>query len=104
MGDYVKVASTDDISPGDLLLVDLDGERVVLANAEGTIYALSELCTHAECPLSEGELEGEELVCPCHGARFDIKTGEVLALPAQEPLSTYGVQIDGSDVLIAPSE
>ena len=83
MADYVKVASTDDLSPGDLLLVDLDGDRVVLANSEGQIYALAELCTHAECPLSEGELDGEELVCPCHGSRFNVKTGEV-AQPARQ--------------------
>ena len=104
MGDYVKVASTDDLSPGDLMLVDLDGERVVLANSDGTIYALAELCTHAECPLSEGDLDGEELVCPCHGSRFDVKTGEVLSLPANEPLATYNVQIEGSDVLIASAD
>ncbi len=104
MADYVKVASTNDLSPGDLLLVDLDGERVVLANSEGTIYALAELCTHAECPLSDGDLDGEELVCPCHGSRFNVKTGEVLSLPANEPLATYSVQIEGSDVLIAPAD
>ena len=103
MADFVKVATTDDLPPGDLMLVDLDGERVVLANAGGRIYALAELCTHAECPLSEGELDGEELVCPCHGSRFNVKTGEALSLPAHEPLATYGVQIDGSDVLIAPA-
>ncbi len=104
MADYVKVASTDDLSPGDLLLVDLDGDRVVLANSDGQIYALAELCTHAECPLSEGELDGEELVCPCHGSRFNVKTGDVLSLPANEPLAVYNVQIEGSDVLIAPAD
>ena len=104
MAEFTKVASTDDVPPGDMLLVDLDGERVVLANAGGRIYALAELCTHAECPLSEGDLDGEELVCPCHGSRFDVKTGAVLSLPANEPLATYNVQIDGSDVLIAPSD
>ena len=86
------------------MLVDLDGDRVVLANAGGQIYALAELCTHAECPLSEGDLDGEELVCPCHGSRFDVKSGEVLSLPANEPLAVYNVKIEGSDVLIAPSD
>ena len=104
MVDFVKVASTDDLSPGDLMLVELDGDRVLLANFGGQIYALSDLCTHAECPLSEGELDGEELVCPCHGSRFNVKTGEVLSLPANEPLATYNVSIDGSDVLIAPAD
>lgn len=104
MADFVKVASTNDLSPGDLMLVDLDGERVVLANAGGQIYALAELCTHAECPLSEGDLDGEELVCPCHGSRFDVKNGEVLSLPANEPLAVYNVKVEGSDVLIAPAD
>ena len=104
MADYVKVASTDDLSPGDLMLVDLDGERVVLANSDGQIYALAELCTHAECPLSEGDLDDGELVCPCHGSRFDVKTGEVISLPASEPLVTYNVRVEGSDVLIASAD
>ena len=104
MADYVKVASTEDVPPGDLMLVDLDGERVVLANAGGRIYALAELCTHVARPLSEGYLDGEELVCPFHWSRFDVKSGEALTLPANEPLAVYKVRIEGSDVLIAPAD
>ena len=104
LADFVKVASIDDLHPGGLMLVDLDGERVVLANAGGRIYALSELCTHVARPLSEGDLDGEELVCPFHGSRFDVKSGEALTLPANEPLAVYKVKIDGSDVLIAPAD
>ena len=104
MADYVKVASTDDLPAGGLMLVDLDGERVVLANAGGRIYALAELCTHVARPLSEGDLDGEELVCPFHGSRFDIRSGEALTLPANEPLAVYKVKIEGSDVLIASSD
>ena len=104
MADYVKVASTEDVPPGDLMLVDLDGQRVVLANTGGRIYALAELCTHVARPLSEGYLDGEELVCPFHWSRFDVKSGEALTLPAMEPLSTYSVKIEGSDILIAPSD
>lgn len=89
---------------GGLMLVDLDGERVVLANAGGQIYALAELCTHVMRPLSEGDLDGEELVCPFHGGRFDVKTGEALGPPVSEPLAVYNVKIQGSDVLIAPSD
>ena len=103
MADFVRVASIDDVPPGGLTLVDLDGERVVLANAGGQIYALAELCTHISRPLSKGDLDGEELVCPFHGSRFNLRSGEALSLPAQEPLATYTVQIDGSDILIAPS-
>ena len=103
MADYVKVASTEDVPPGDLMLVDLDGERVVLANAGGRIYALAELCTHVARPLSEGYLDGEELVCPFHWSRFDVKSGEALNLPANEPLAVYKVRIEGSDILIAPA-
>ena len=104
MADYVRVAGTDDLPPGELLLVYLDDERVVLANAGGEIYALSELCTHVARPLSEGELVDGELVCPFHGSRFDLKSGEALSLPASEPLAVYKVKIDGSDVLIAPPD
>ncbi len=104
MADFVKVASIDEVPPGGLVLVDLDGERVVLANAGGRIYALAELCTHVARPLSMGDLEGEELVCPFHGGRFDVKNGEAISLPASEPLAVYKVRIEGSDVLIATAD
>jgi len=100
--DFVKVAVTADLPSGELMLVEVEDERIVLANVGGQYYALTDACTHAECPLSDGELEGEVLECPCHGSQFDVRTGEVVASPANEPLTRYAVKIEGDDILVGP--
>ncbi len=103
MEGFVKVAATADLPSGELMLVEVEDERVVLANVGGQYYALADACTHAECPLSDGELEGEVLECPCHGSQFDVRTGEVDSPPANEPLTRYAVRIEGDDILVGSS-
>ena len=100
--DYVKVAQTDDLSPGQMKLVELGDERILLVNVEGEYHAVSEICTHAFAPLSQGEFSGEEVECPLHGSAFSVKTGEALVPPADEGLTVYPVRVDGSDILIGP--
>ena len=102
MEGFVKVAVTADLQSGELMLVEVEDERIVLANVGGQYYALTDACTHTECPLSDGELEGEVLECPCHGSQFDVRTGEVVAPPANEPLTRYAVKIEGDDILVGP--
>ena len=104
MADFVKVASIGDLPPGETILVEVDGEPVLLANVGGEFYAVTETCTHAECPLSEGSLDGAVLECPCHGSQFNVTTGDVVAAPAQDPLTRYPVRIEGDDVLVGPAE
>ena len=104
MEDFVKVAVTADLPSGGLMLVEVEDERIVLANVEGQYYALTDVCTHAECPLSDGELEGEVLECPCHGSQFDVRTGQVVGPPADEPLTRYAVRIEGIDILVGPGD
>ena len=104
MDNFVRVASVSDVPPGDVMLVELDGERVALANVDGEIYAVAEECSHEACPLSEGELEDQLLVCPCHGSAFDVTTGVPANPPAIEPLTLYAVRVEGDDVLIGPME
>ncbi len=99
---FVKVAVTADLPPGELMLVDVEDERIVLANVDGQYYALTDVCTHAECPLSSGELDGEVLECSCHGSQFDVRTGEVVGPPADEPLTLYAVRIEGDDIMVGP--
>lgn len=101
MGEFVKVAETQDIATGTGILVELDGERIALFNANGTFYAIGDTCTHAGGPLSEGDLEEDAVTCPWHGAQFDVKTGGVLGPPAPEPVTSYRVKVEGSDILIA---
>lgn len=101
--DYVKVARTDELSSGQMKLVEVGEERILLANVEGEYHAVAEVCTHAYAPLSEGELNGEEVECPLHGSVFSAKTGEALSPPADESLTVYPVRVEGSDILIGPA-
>lgn len=100
MSDFVKVASTNDVAPGSGMLVELDGQRIALFNVNGKFHAIGDTCTHSGGPLSEGDLEEDIVTCPWHGAQFDVKTGEVVAPPAQEPVPTYRVKVEGSDILL----
>ena len=80
---------------------DVDGEPVLVANIDGTFYSIADTCSHAMAYLSEGELlENCQVQCPDHGAIFDLKTGEALALPAVSPVETFKVTIEGDDVFI----
>ena len=101
--EFVKVASTGELSPGEIKLVEIEDERILLANVEGSYYAVSEVCTHAECPLSEGYLDGEVVECSCHGSQFNVKTGAVEGPPAFEDLPVYPVRVEGEDILIGPT-
>ena len=73
MGEFVKIASVSEIAPGQARLVNIKGKAVALFNIEGNFFALDNACTHEEGPLAEGEIEGHEVTCPWHGARFDIR-------------------------------
>ncbi len=101
MDDYVKVATVDDIQTGERVLIELDGIRIAIFNLDGTYYAIEDTCTHDGGPLVEGEiLDGCQIQCPRHGARFDIRTGAALTMPAFEPTPTYEVQVDGEDIYV----
>jgi nitrite reductase/ring-hydroxylating ferredoxin subunit len=96
-----KAAIVTDLKPGDITGVEVGGQKVALYLVDGQPFATSDLCTHAECPLSEeGEVVGNEVHCLCHGSKFNIRTGEVIEPPATEALETYAVQVQGEDVLV----
>jgi 3-phenylpropionate/trans-cinnamate dioxygenase ferredoxin subunit len=104
MVDFVKVAETEELSPGEKMVIEIDGQFIALFNVNGNYYAIDDVCTHDGGPLAEGELEGYEIICPRHGARFDVRSGAALAMPAFEPVSSYQVKVEGKDILIALSE
>ena len=87
------VCDIADISPGNCFRAEIDDEDIVLVNLDGDLYACANICTHDYAVLHEGELEGEELICPLHLARFDVRTGEALCAPAYEALKTYPVRL-----------
>ena len=99
---FVKVAQTDELAPGNMKLVELGDERILLVNLNGEYHAVDDVCTHSFAPLSDGYLEGEEVECPLHGSVFNVKSGESLGPPADEALSVYPVRVEGSDILIGP--
>jgi 3-phenylpropionate/trans-cinnamate dioxygenase ferredoxin subunit len=98
MAEFVKAARTDEVPPGQCHLSILKGKEIVLFNIDGEFFALDNLCTHEEGPLCEGEIEGHEVTCPWHGAKFDIRTGDVLQDPAYEAVARYNVRVSGSDI------
>lgn len=94
------VAKKSEIPDGAALRYVVGGTEVLLCNVGGEIYAVEDICTHDGGALDQGELEGARIVCPRHGANFDVRTGEALTLPAVIPLPTYGVRIDGDDIYL----
>ena len=94
------VAKVSDIPEGRTLRVVVDGVEILLCHADGNIYAIEDICTHDGAPLDQGQLEGCRITCARHGAQFDVRTGEVLALPAVIPLPTYTVRVQGDDVFV----
>ncbi|MCX7707472.1 MAG: non-heme iron oxygenase ferredoxin subunit [Anaerolineae bacterium] len=100
MSNFIKVARVEEIAPGEKKTVEVDGVEVVIANVDGEFYAVEDVCTHDGGPLGDGELEGCQLICPRHGARFDVRTGKALTLPAFEPVATYTVKVQDGDILV----
>jgi nitrite reductase/ring-hydroxylating ferredoxin subunit len=98
MAPFIKVASTADLAPGEAKCVEGAGKKIALFNLEGRFYAIDDTCTHRGGPLSEGEVSGEEVTCPWHGAIYSIKTGAVLGPPAPRGVASYAVRVQGSDV------
>ena len=101
MADFVTVAKADDIPPGQVRVYELGDRRIALCNVGGTLYAIDDVCTHDGGPLDQGELAGDQIECPRHGARFDVRTGRALTLPAVRPVGTYPVQVKGNEVMVS---
>jgi len=91
--DFFAIVPVTQLPPGERLFVEIEGKPIVLFNLAGQLFAIGDLCTHDHAPLGDGEVEGEQIVCPRHGARFDIRTGRVLALPAVEDIPAYPVRV-----------
>ncbi len=101
MPDFVKVVSRDLLPPGAKLMIEIGERSIAIFNVAGTFYAIDDICTHDGGPLADGDFEGAEVQCPRHGARFDVRTGRALCLPAFEPVTTHRVEVRGDDVFVA---
>ncbi len=99
-GEYVEIAKTDDVKNGELKVFEVNGESIILINLNGEFFAFKNQCSHMELELDEAEIDGEILTCPWHGAQFNIRTGDVVRLPASEPLEKYDVKVKDGKIYI----
>ena len=95
-----EVAKRSEIAPGTTRRVVVDGAEILLCNVEGKLYAIEDVCTHDGGALDQGELTGDRIMCPRHGAFFDVRTGDALTLPAILPVQTFKVRTDGNDIYV----
>jgi len=94
------VAKAGDIAPGTTKRVVVNGKELLLCNVGGAFYAIDDVCTHDGGSLDQGELEENRIMCPRHGAYFDVTSGAALTLPAVLPVATYAVHVIGDDITI----
>ena len=98
----IKVCSVDDVPKGSTISADIDGTEIAVVHAEDdNFYAIYDECSHAEVPLSEGEVDGCTLECWLHGSRFDLRTGEPTGLPATEPVPVFPVEVRDGEVFVS---
>ncbi len=104
MSDFQPAIPLADLKEGEVKAAIVNNTRVALYLVDGQPYCTEDICTHEECFISDGGfVEGEEVECSCHGARFNVKTGDVTMLPAMDPLRTYPVQVQGDQVYVDAS-
>lgn len=97
---FISIAKTSEIGPGEREVFEIDGLYIAIFNVGGTYYCIEDVCTHDDGPLAEGDLHGFEIECPRHGARFDIRTGKVLSMPAVVDVPWFPVRVEGDDIQV----
>jgi 3-phenylpropionate/trans-cinnamate dioxygenase ferredoxin component len=100
MGSFVRVASTADIPEGKLKAFEIGSASIVVAHTDDGYFAVANECTHDSEPIASGRIRGHEIMCTRHGARFDLKTGDVTAPPAIVPIDTYQVKVDNGEIYV----
>jgi len=102
VSDWIEVARNDDFPPGSWRVVEYEDVMIAVFNVDGEFYAIEDICTHDGETLTGGDVEANEVVCPRHGARFEVTTGEALIAPAYEDLTTFEVRVDDGAVMVNP--
>lgn len=100
MTEAVTVASLDDLPRGKTLCVEIDGREILLCHTSDGLFAIDNLCTHGAARLCEGKLKGQRIICPMHGAAFDVRDGAALSRPAVRALATHQVSVSGNDIAV----
>jgi 3-phenylpropionate/trans-cinnamate dioxygenase ferredoxin subunit len=100
MTEFVALGQAEDLEEGGMGAFDVQGTTIAVANVAGAFHAFDDTCTHQQCSLAEGDLEGSTVICPCHGSEFDVESGAVLRGPATEPVATYEVRLEDGNLEI----
>jgi 3-phenylpropionate/trans-cinnamate dioxygenase ferredoxin subunit len=100
MDELMTAGAGSVLSDGDVKALEVAGIKIALANVGGAIYAFGNICTHRQCPLANGELDGTTITCPCHGSQFDVTSGMVVTGPAKDPIATYPVRVEDNAIEI----
>ena len=101
MNSKARICGVGDVPPGSIASFSVGGRQIAVANVGGEFFAIDDLCTHKQCSLgSEGALDGDTVICGCHGAMYDVRTGMVKAPPAPRDVSTYVLKKEGNDIFI----
>lgn len=95
------IGKTGDVPPGGVVAFQAEGKSIAVANVEGNLFGFDDVCTHLACSLSQGQLEGRIIVCPCHGSKFLVTDGSVVAGPATDALNTYALHIVRDEIHIS---
>ena len=98
---YRKVMALSDLKEGTMRDCVIDGREVVVCRTKDGLYALDNICTHAHARMSEGRLRGVRLICPLHGASFDVRDGKALGAPASRPLACHAVRVSDDSVEVS---
>jgi 3-phenylpropionate/trans-cinnamate dioxygenase ferredoxin subunit len=100
VAEWIKVAQVGDLADGQAKVFEVEAQRVAICRVGQQYFAIQDLCTHDNGPLGEGELVGDLIECPRHGARFNVKSGEPVTLPAVVPVKTFPVKVTGKEVYV----
>jgi 3-phenylpropionate/trans-cinnamate dioxygenase ferredoxin component len=95
---YFEIAPASEVPNGERLFVELEGNSIVIFNVAGELFAIDDICTHDDGPLGDGDLEGHNIVCPRHGAEFDVRTGQAVQMPAVVDIAAYPVKVVDGDI------
>jgi nitrite reductase/ring-hydroxylating ferredoxin subunit len=101
MANWVKVGEAGEVADGEVSSFSIGDRTVAIANVGGDLHAFDDVCTHQQCSLSEGELDGTVIECPCHGSQFDIMTGEVVEGPATEPIDVFEAREEAGELQVS---
>ena len=101
MEEYSHVASLCDLPQGNTECVEIEGREVLLCHTTDGVFAVDNLCSHAEARLCDGKLKGQKILCPLHGAAFDVRDGSALTRPAVRPIASHRVKVEGDAILVS---